>query len=123
MPDVEPVADQPQPTVNLPPEPDEKLAIAEHQLHWWRELLAGSIAVAIACFDVWWKGANAGFSNSLDEILLLTGVALIAGVRNLFAAKSPPTKNGFTLPLSFLVISDSYLHSGAGRCSTKNGAN
>ena len=87
------------------------------------KLLAGSTAVAIACFDVWWKGANAGFSNSLDEILLLTGVALIAGVRNLFAAKSPPTKNGFTLPLSFLVISDSYLHSGAGRCSTKNGAN
>jgi len=32
MPGVEPVADQPQPTVNLPPEPDEKLAIAEHQL-------------------------------------------------------------------------------------------
>jgi hypothetical protein len=29
--------------------------------------------------DVWWKGANAGFSNSLDEILLLTGVALLAG--------------------------------------------
>jgi hypothetical protein len=51
-----------------------------------------------------WKGTNAGFSNSLDEILLLTGVALIAGVRNLFAAKSPPTKNGFTLPLSFLVV-------------------
>jgi hypothetical protein len=23
-----------------------------------------------------WKGTNAGFSNSLDEILLLTGVAL-----------------------------------------------
>jgi hypothetical protein len=62
--------------------------------------------------DVWWNGANAGFSNSLDEILLLTGVALIAGVRNLFAAKSPPTKDGFTLRLSFLVISDSYLHSG-----------
>jgi hypothetical protein len=76
------------------------------------KLLAGSTAVAIACFDVWWKGANAGFSNSLDEILLLTGVALIAGVRNLFAAKSPPTKNGFTLPLSFLVV-------WAGRCSTE----
>ena len=64
--------------------PEVEVSSIEHLAHWWREPLAGGISVAIACFDVWWKGANAGFSNSLDEILLLTGIALIAGMKNLF---------------------------------------
>lgn len=56
----------------------------EHFQHWWREPVAGIVAVVIACVDIWHYGGNEGFSNSLDEILILTGVALIAGVKNLF---------------------------------------
>jgi hypothetical protein len=69
----------------------------EHIQHWWREPIAGVIAVGIASYDMWHFGTTAGFSSSLDEILLLTGIALIAGVRNLFGGKAngappPPAK-------------------------------
>lgn len=40
---------------------------------------------------MWFYGRDAGFSASLDEILILTGITLIAGVRNLFGAQKPPT--------------------------------
>ena len=68
----------------LPPKNGDLLDRIEHFEHWWREPLAGLVAVAIACVDIWEFGGNEGFSNSLDEILVLTGVALIAGVKNLF---------------------------------------
>lgn len=57
--------------------------------YWWREPLAGIIAVGLGSFDVWKFGRDAGFTSSLDEILILTGVALIAGVKNLFGGTPP----------------------------------
>jgi hypothetical protein len=71
----------------------------EHLQHWWREPIAGFIAVGLSVFDVWHYGRDAGFTSSLDEILLLTGITLIAGVRNLFGGKAngapppPPAKS------------------------------
>lgn len=62
----------------------------EHLQHWWREPLAGIIAVGIGSYDVWYYGRDGGFTSSLDEILILTGIALIAGVRNLFGAEKRP---------------------------------
>ena len=67
----------------------------EHLQHWWREPIAGVIAVGLATYDVWHYGRDAGFTSSLDEILILTGIALIAGVRNLFGGKNglpPPSQ-------------------------------
>ena len=73
---------------SAPPANGGTLARLEHLQHWWREPLAGFVAVGLASFDVWRYGRDAGgFTSSLDEILILSGVALIAGVRNLFAAR------------------------------------
>lgn len=44
----------------------------------WRQPLAGVVTIAIACFDLWWMG-DRGFSTSVDELLLFTGIALLAG--------------------------------------------
>lgn len=66
------------------------LITVEHIQHWWREPIAGLIAVAIGSWDAWHYGRDAGFSSALDEILILTGIALVAGIRNLFAQKQPP---------------------------------
>lgn len=71
----------------LPPANGDMLARMEHLQHWWREPIAGLIAVGLGSYDVWHYGRDAGFSASLDEILILTGITLIAGVRNLFGAK------------------------------------
>ena len=75
-------------------EPSERkpdlLARIEHLQHWWREPLAGFVAVGVACFDQWLYGRDNGFTSSLDEILVLTGIALIAGVKNLFAGGQKP---------------------------------
>ena len=76
-----------------PPKNGDLLARLEHLQHWWREPLAGLIAVGLASYDVWVYGRDAGFSASLDEILILTGITLIAGVRNLFGAQKPPSGN------------------------------
>jgi hypothetical protein len=81
--------DQPPP----PPSNGDLLDRMEHLQHWWREPIAGIIAAIIAVYDCWHFGAQGGFSNSLDEILLLTGITLIAGVRNLFGGhRRPPAK-------------------------------
>ena len=76
------------------PEPhDSALERLEHIQHWWREPIAGFIAVGLAVSDVWIYGRDAGFTSSLDEILVLTGITLIAGVRNLFGGNrygAPP---------------------------------
>lgn len=69
------------------------LAAIEHTQHWWREPIAGLIAVGIGSWDAWHYGRDAGFSSALDEILILTGIALVAGIRNLFRPK-PPVPNG-----------------------------
>ena len=59
----------------------------EHYRHWWREPAAGLFSVLIACFDTWYMGSQKGFSNSLDEILLLVGITLLAGAKNLFGGR------------------------------------
>jgi hypothetical protein len=46
----------------------------------WRQPLAGAVTIAIACFDLWYMG-NKGFSTSVDELLLFTGIALLAGIQ------------------------------------------
>lgn len=76
-----------------PPKNGDMLARLEHLQHWWREPIAGFVAVGIASYDCWTFGRNDGFTTSLDEILILTGIALIAGVKNLFGGK-PPNGNG-----------------------------
>lgn len=63
----------------------------EHLQHWWREPIAGVIAVGVASYDQWHFGRDGGFTSSLDEILILSGIALIAGVRNLFGGTKPGT--------------------------------
>lgn len=66
------------------------VAAAAAQLrHWWREPVAGVLALAVGCFDSWHFGRDAGLTSSLDEILIVSGVVLIAGSRRLFAG-SPP---------------------------------
>lgn len=73
-----------------PPKQDgDFLGRLEHLQHWWREPIAGLIAVVVGCYDIWTYGSSQGFSSSLDEILLLTGIALIAGVKNLFGGEKP----------------------------------
>lgn len=59
--------------------------------HWWREPLAGAAALAIGCYDTWVFGREAGLSSSLDEVLVIGGVVLIAGSRHLFGGAITPT--------------------------------
>lgn len=64
-------------------------------LHWWREPIAGAVSVAIGCVDVWHWGRDAGLTTSVDELLILGGIVLLAGSRRLFsgapgAAHIPP---------------------------------
>lgn len=84
--------DQP---ITPPPEKHADLLVRmEHYQHWWREPLAGVISVGLGARDIWAYGRDAGFTSSLDEILILTGIALIAGVRNLFGGREPPRNGG-----------------------------
>lgn len=48
--------------------------------HWWRTLLAGLLAIAIGGFDLWHFGRDAGLSIEVDELLILAGLGLVAGV-------------------------------------------
>lgn len=56
----------------------------EHILHWWREPVAGAASLAIGCYDTWKFGRNDGLTSSLDEVLIISGIVLIAGSRRLF---------------------------------------
>lgn len=56
----------------------------EHVIHWWREPLAGIASLAIGCYDTWHFGRNDGLTSSLDEVLIISGIVLIAGSRRLF---------------------------------------
>lgn len=66
----------------------------EHLVHWWREPLAGIASLAIGCYDTWHFGRNDGLTSSLDEVLIISGIVLIAGSRRLFGGVSAtePTK-------------------------------
>jgi hypothetical protein len=58
--------------------------------HWWREPAAGAIALAIGVYDTWHFGRDAGLSSSLDELLVVGGIVLIAGSRRLFTGTPQP---------------------------------
>lgn len=60
-------------------------------LHWWREPIAGLLAVAIGVGDAWHFGRDAGLSSNIDELLIMGGIILVAGSRRLFPI-SPTVK-------------------------------
>jgi hypothetical protein len=60
-------------------------AAKAHLRHWWREPLAGLIALCLGAFDTWHFGREGGLTASLDEALVVGGVVLIAGSRRLFS--------------------------------------
>jgi hypothetical protein len=60
-------------------------AARAHLAHWWREPMTGVIALGIGVYDSWIYGHEKGLSSSLDEILVLGGIVLMAGSRRLFA--------------------------------------
>lgn len=69
----------------------------EHLVHWWREPIAGIASLAIGCFDTWKFGRNDGLTSSLDEVLIISGIVLLAGSRRLFGgiqAQEPRSNNG-----------------------------
>lgn len=72
-------------------------AAAAHLRHWYREPLAGALALIIGVGDAWFFGRDAGLTSSIDEILVFGGVVLIAGSRRLFGA-TPPTVSGGGAP-------------------------
>lgn len=65
-------------------------AAREHLLHWWREPIAGVLALAIGCFDSWHFGREAGLTSSLDELLIVGGVILVAGTKKFIAPLQRP---------------------------------
>lgn len=60
-------------------------AARAHLSHWWREPVTGLVAVSIGVYDSWFYGHDKGLSSSLDEILVIGGIVLMAGSRRLFA--------------------------------------
>lgn len=89
-----PIPSDPDPAYVLPLE-----AAKEHLLHWWREPVAGIVSLGVGVYDAWYFGHDAGLSSSLDELLIISGVVLIAGSRRLFggaitAAFQRPPSNG-----------------------------
>jgi hypothetical protein len=49
-----------------------------------REPLAGLIAVSVGAFDLWHLAGTVGLTASLDEILIIGGIVLLAGSKRLF---------------------------------------
>ena len=81
-----------------PIQPIESIVAVEaaraHLRHWWREPLAGFLAIGIGAFDAWYFQGDAGLPGSLDQILILGGIVLVAGSKRLFSpAPVPPTTN------------------------------
>jgi hypothetical protein len=68
-------------------------AARAHLRHWWREPLTGLCALGIGVYDSWFYGHDKGLSSSLDEILVIGGIVLMAGSRRLFAGQ-PTLING-----------------------------
>jgi len=60
-------------------------AAKAHLAHWWREPVAGIISLTLGAFDAWYFGREAGLTSSLDEILIIGGIVMIAGSRRLFS--------------------------------------
>ena len=56
-------------------------AAHEHLLHWWREPIAGILALGAGLYDTWHYGRDGGLTASLDEALVIGGLILIAGTQ------------------------------------------
>ena len=71
-------------------------AARAHLRNWWREPLAGLLSFTVGVIDCWHFGKDAGITSSLDEIMIITGIVLIAGSRRLFGGLpttiEPPSK-------------------------------
>ena len=68
-------------------------AAREHLAHWWREPLAGFVAIGIGMYQIAITKADGG----LNAILIVTGIVLIAGSKRLFmwtipGMPTPPAK-------------------------------
>lgn len=63
----------------------------EHLLHWWREPIAGFLALGVGCFDTWHFGRDGGMTTSLDELLVVGGIILIAGTKKFIAPIQRPS--------------------------------
>jgi hypothetical protein len=55
-----------------------------HLAHWWREPIAGLVSVGIGTTDIWMWGRDHGLTSSLDELLIIGGIYLMAGGSRLF---------------------------------------
>ena len=56
-------------------------------VHWWREPVAGAVSIIVGIWDTWRFGRDGGLSTSIDELLVIGGVVLIAGSRRLFTGQ------------------------------------
>ena len=65
-------------------------AARAHLRHWWREPVAGMLALGIGVYDVWHFGKDGGITSSLDELMIIGGIVLIAGSRRLFMGLPSP---------------------------------
>ena len=60
-------------------------AAREHLAHWWREPLAGFVAIGIGMYQIVQTHGDGG----LNAILIVTGIVLIAGSKRLFMGSIP----------------------------------
>jgi hypothetical protein len=94
MADIPPTPEKSEPVEEIKPSPEvEEIepaniipleAARAHLRHWWREPVTGLIATGIGVFDSWFYGHEQGLSSSLDELLVIGGIVLMAGSKRLF---------------------------------------
>ena len=73
------------------PAPPSSNGLPNDRVHQARQVLAGVLGLAVACFDRWhYPQPELGFSTNIDELLLLVSLGLIAGAMNIFRGPGPP---------------------------------
>src|ERR1700745_2859880 len=83
--EIKPLPEKAEPVEEIDPAKIIPLEAARaHLRHWWREPVTGLISVGIGVFDSWFYGHEQGLSSSLDEILVIGGIVLMAGSKRLF---------------------------------------
>lgn len=50
----------------------------------WRQIAAGILSISIGIYDLWFIGRDRGLSSQLDELIILGGLGLIAGIPSFF---------------------------------------
>jgi hypothetical protein len=59
--------------------------LASDTFHQARQIMAGLVGIGVACIDRWkFPGENQGFSNNVDELVLLISLGVLAGAAGLF---------------------------------------